>query len=147
MANNRHTIRFFLPSINFGCFVLISYAFMFILLFFKDSHFYDLWQVVVQQLNFVERSASPMASYDDSGNLLPGNDLFSRSYHLLLCKQLCCFRLRLSLSKDLLKTLSGKRRGYQAANSTGSTQELWQAFFADPLEWWDNRRNKVLFLT
>lgn len=59
---------------------------MFILLFFKDSHVYDLWQVVVQQLNFVERSASPMASYDDSGNFLQGNDLFSRSYYLFLCK-------------------------------------------------------------
>ncbi|GER55386.1 single-stranded DNA-binding protein [Striga asiatica] len=27
-------------------------------------------------------------------------------------------------------------------NSTGSLEELWQAFFANPTEWWDNRKNK-----
>lgn len=30
-----------------------------------------------------------------------------------------------------------------AANSTGSVVELWQAFFANPGEWWDNRKTKV----
>ncbi|RAL47697.1 hypothetical protein DM860_012322 [Cuscuta australis] len=29
-----------------------------------------------------------------------------------------------------------------AANSTESVEELWQAFFANPMEWWDNRKNK-----
>ncbi|KAK9289026.1 hypothetical protein L1049_017497 [Liquidambar formosana] len=29
-----------------------------------------------------------------------------------------------------------------ANNVVGSTQELWQAFFANPLDWWDNRKNK-----
>nr|GMD22235.1 protein OSB2, chloroplastic-like [Ipomoea batatas] len=29
-----------------------------------------------------------------------------------------------------------------AANSTGSVEELWQAFFANPMEWWDNRKSK-----
>ncbi|KAL6499530.1 hypothetical protein OROGR_027440 [Orobanche gracilis] len=33
-------------------------------------------------------------------------------------------------------------RKQYAANSTGSTEQLWQAFFANPLEWWDNRKNK-----
>lgn len=74
----------------------------------EDGKQQTYYKVVVQQLNFVERSASPMASYDeDSGNLA-----------------------------------SGKKRGYQAANSTGSIEELWQAFFANPMEWWDNRRKK-----
>ncbi|KAL3649085.1 hypothetical protein CASFOL_005488 [Castilleja foliolosa] len=37
-------------------------------------------------------------------------------------------------------TTSSKKQ--YPANSTGSTEELWQAFFANPLEWWDNRKNK-----
>ncbi|KAJ8543128.1 hypothetical protein K7X08_005651 [Anisodus acutangulus] len=36
---------------------------------------------------------------------------------------------------------SRKQNNY-AANTTGSTEELCQAFFANPLEWWDNRKNK-----
>ncbi|VVA13862.1 PREDICTED: OSB1 mitochondrial [Prunus dulcis] len=29
-----------------------------------------------------------------------------------------------------------------AKNSTETTQELWQAFFANPVDWWDNRKTK-----
>lgn len=38
-----------------------------------------------------------------------------------------------------------KQSSYSSANSTGSTstEELWQAFFVNPMEWWDNRKNKV----
>lgn len=32
--------------------------------------------------------------------------------------------------------------GTSAANGKWSTGELWQAFFANPSEWWDNRKNK-----
>lgn len=35
-----------------------------------------------------------------------------------------------------------RKQNNYAANTTGSTEELWQAFFANPLEWWDNRKNK-----
>ncbi|KAJ0791304.1 putative single-stranded DNA-binding protein [Helianthus annuus] len=35
-----------------------------------------------------------------------------------------------------------KQKNY-AANGTGSVEELWQAFFANPVDWWDNRKNKV----
>jgi hypothetical protein len=28
--------------------------------------------------------------------------------------------------------------------NAGSVVELWQAFFANPGEWWDNRKNKVM---
>lgn len=28
----------------------------------------------------------------------------------------------------------------------GSVEESWQAFFANPVDWWDNRKNKVLNL-
>ncbi|PIN15893.1 hypothetical protein CDL12_11453 [Handroanthus impetiginosus] len=37
---------------------------------------------------------------------------------------------------------TGRKQNYQSANSTGSVEELWQAFFANPTEWWDNRKNK-----
>ncbi|KAL6527669.1 hypothetical protein OROMI_029480 [Orobanche minor] len=63
-------------------------------------------EVVVQQLNFIERGVQSVPLYDgDSNSATPG------------------------------------RKQY-ATNSTGSTVQLWQAFFANPLEWWDNRKNK-----
>ncbi|KAJ6797913.1 protein OSB2, chloroplastic-like [Iris pallida] len=37
---------------------------------------------------------------------------------------------------------AGGKFGNYSGNSSGSTEELWQAFFANPMEWWDNRRNK-----
>lgn len=30
----------------------------------------------------------------------------------------------------------------RAVNSTGSIEALWQAYFANPVDWWDNRKNK-----
>ncbi|OIT08161.1 PREDICTED: protein OSB2, chloroplastic-like [Nicotiana attenuata] len=66
------------------------------------------YKVVVQQLNFVEKTSPSVASYNgDSNSMAP----------------------------------SRKQNNYPA-NTTGSTEELWQAFFANPLEWWDNRKNK-----
>ncbi|GAA0145407.1 DNA metabolism protein [Lithospermum erythrorhizon] len=68
----------------------------------KQQTFY---KVVVQQLNFVERSFPSGGMYNgDSNPMSPG-----------------------------------KRQG---VNHTGSIEELWQAFFANPTEWWDNRKNK-----
>ncbi|XP_057519707.1 protein OSB2, chloroplastic-like [Amaranthus tricolor] len=43
-------------------------------------------------------------------------------------------------SSDLMATF-GKSEN-TAATSKLSTLELWQAFFANPTEWWDNRKNK-----
>ncbi|CAN6439505.1 unnamed protein product [Victoria cruziana] len=37
----------------------------------------------------------------------------------------------------------GERRGTHSGAQTGTTEELWQAFFANPTEWWDNRSSKV----
>lgn len=65
-------------------------------------------KVVVQQLNFVERSSSSMSSYDSESNFMT----------------------------------AGKKYGNNSGNNTGSTEELWQAFFVSPNEWWDNRKNK-----
>ncbi|KAL8100724.1 protein OSB1, mitochondrial-like isoform X1 [Apium graveolens] len=64
------------------------------------------YKVVVSQLNFIERSASPVALYDGDSNS------------------------------------AGKRPKNYAASNTGSVEELWQAFFVNPTEWWDNRKNK-----
>ncbi|RVX20739.1 Protein OSB1, mitochondrial [Vitis vinifera] len=65
------------------------------------------YKVVVQQLNFVERSFS---SADESNSLAAGNSFL--------------------------------KLGSPATNSTGSIEELWQAFFANPVDWWDNRKTK-----
>lgn len=37
---------------------------------------------------------------------------------------------------------SNRKVGYNGENNVGSAMELWQAFFANPTEWWDNRKNK-----
>ncbi|GAV73440.1 SSB domain-containing protein [Cephalotus follicularis] len=66
------------------------------------------YKVVVQQLNFVEKGASSISSYDRDSNFMR----------------------------------AGKKFANNAANSSGSTEELWQAFFANPVDWWDNRKNK-----
>ncbi|KAI5395057.1 protein OSB1, mitochondrial [Lathyrus oleraceus] len=42
---------------------------------------------------------------------------------------------------DFITSDDGKK-SYAASNITGSVVELWQVFFANPGEWWDNRRNK-----
>lgn len=47
-----------------------------------------------------------------------------------------------SYSGDSNSMAPRRKQNNYAANSTGSTEELWQAFFANPLEWWDNRKNK-----
>eukprot|EP00262_Sarcandra_glabra_P002726 TRINITY_DN13136_c0_g1_i2.p1 TRINITY_DN13136_c0_g1~~TRINITY_DN13136_c0_g1_i2.p1 ORF type:complete len:253 (+),score=37.32 TRINITY_DN13136_c0_g1_i2:214-972(+) len=39
-------------------------------------------------------------------------------------------------------TTSGGRLGNYVGNHVGLAEELWQAFFANPLDWWDNRKNK-----
>ncbi|XP_060676368.1 protein OSB2, chloroplastic [Ziziphus jujuba] len=66
------------------------------------------YKVVVQQLNFVEKNFSSVASYDRDSDTLT----------------------------------AGKKLGNNAGNGSDTTEELWQAFFANPLEWWDNRRTK-----
>ncbi|XP_015575885.1 protein OSB2, chloroplastic isoform X2 [Ricinus communis] len=67
------------------------------------------YKVVVQQLNFIERSSySAPSSYRDSDGMIP---------------------------------IPGRKFGNNAASGLNAT-ELWQAFFANPLDWWDNRKNK-----
>lgn len=66
------------------------------------------YKVVVQQLNFVERSFSSLPLSDPDSNPM----------------------------------MAGKRLGNHAGSNMGSVEESWQAFFANPVDWWDNRKNK-----
>ncbi|GAB4830464.1 hypothetical protein Ancab_020177 [Ancistrocladus abbreviatus] len=71
----------------------------------KQQTFY---KVVVQQLNFIEKSfSSPVPLYDESSN-----------------------------------SMASERKSDAAAANSKSTEELWQAFFVNPMDWWDNRKNK-----
>ncbi|OIV91350.1 hypothetical protein TanjilG_01968 [Lupinus angustifolius] len=75
-----------------------------------DGKTQTYYKVIVQQLNFIERSFSSVSSHDqDFDSTMPAN--------------------------------SGKKVSY-SANNTGSVVELWNTFFANPGEWWDNRKNK-----
>ncbi|XP_061338137.1 protein OSB2, chloroplastic-like [Gastrolobium bilobum] len=71
------------------------------------------YKVVAQQLNFIDSNlSSPVSSHDQDSDSI------------------------------ITGNSNGKKVSY-AANSTGSSVvELWQAFFANPGEWWDNRKNK-----
>lgn len=40
--------------------------------------------------------------------------------------------------------MADRKFGGNVVNNMGSVEELWQAFFANPTEWWDNRKNKVV---
>lgn len=72
----------------------------------EDGKQQTYYKVVVQQLNFIERSISPVSLYDGE----PRTETTARKH--------------------------------QAVNTTGSIEELWQAFFANPVDWWDNRKDK-----
>uniref|UniRef100_A0A7N2N721 Uncharacterized protein n=1 Tax=Quercus lobata TaxID=97700 RepID=A0A7N2N721_QUELO len=73
----------------------------------EDGKQQTYYKVVVQQLNFVERSISSLPLYDHDSNSM----------------------------------MAGKKLGNNAASDM-SIEELWQAFFANPVDWWDNRKNK-----
>ncbi|EXB26567.1 hypothetical protein L484_012560 [Morus notabilis] len=59
------------------------------------------YKVVVQQLNFIEKSFSSATMYDH-----------------------------------------GRKLGNNGASSDETVEQLWQAFFANPVDWWDNRKTK-----
>ncbi|KAJ6352340.1 hypothetical protein OIU76_001538 [Salix suchowensis] len=43
---------------------------------------------------------------------------------------------------DFNNTAAGSKFGNNTANDPGSMEERWQAFFSNPSEWWDNRKDK-----
>ncbi|KAL5712407.1 hypothetical protein ACHQM5_014586 [Ranunculus cassubicifolius] len=71
-----------------------------------DEKTQTYYKVVVQQLNFVEKSPVPVYDQGRTSSTAVGQG------------------------------------GNYATKTTSSTQELWQAFFANPVDWWDNRKNK-----
>lgn len=78
-------------------------------------------------------------------NLLPWHKA-KTSYLFNLCPLLDLASTIISSCKAnaiSLHALAGTKPKNYAANSTGSVEELWQAFFANPMEWWDNRKSKV----
>ncbi|KAI9080302.1 hypothetical protein K1719_037696 [Acacia pycnantha] len=44
-------------------------------------------------------------------------------------------------NREFDSAITGKREN-SGANNTSSAEELWQAFFANPEEWWDNRKTR-----
>uniref|UniRef100_A0A7N0T3X4 Uncharacterized protein n=1 Tax=Kalanchoe fedtschenkoi TaxID=63787 RepID=A0A7N0T3X4_KALFE len=70
------------------------------------------YKVVVQQINFVEKSSPAVPLY--------GQSTYSN--------------------------VQGQATSWTSSNKpafgSNSTEALWQAFFANPVDWWDNRKNK-----
>ena len=94
----------------------------------------DLLQVVVQQLNFVERSISSLPLYDRDSNSMMAGKTYSKIEKSFLVFECSWYLLSIFFA--------GKKLGNNAASDM-SIEELWQAFFANPVDWWDNRKNKV----
>jgi len=57
---------------------------------------------------------------------------------VVFCGMSCHLGLVLCVLLNIL-LVSGRK----VSSGTGSVVELWQAFFANPGEWWDNRMTKV----
>ncbi|GKV20166.1 hypothetical protein SLEP1_g30323 [Rubroshorea leprosula] len=77
---------------------------------------------------------------------IEGDDGKKQTYYKVVVRQLNFVeRSSISMSSYDLDSnwTSGKRFGSYGA-SASSIEELWQAFFANPVEWWDNRKSKVL---
>jgi hypothetical protein len=50
------------------------------------------------------------------------------------------------VDNDFTSGSTENRKGDYMSSSSRSTEALWQAFFANPLDWWDNRKDKVCVL-
>ncbi|GKV20165.1 hypothetical protein SLEP1_g30323 [Rubroshorea leprosula] len=75
---------------------------------------------------------------------IEGDDGKKQTYYKVVVRQLNFVeRSSISMSSYDLDSnwTSGKRFGSYGA-SASSIEELWQAFFANPVEWWDNRKSK-----
>ncbi|XP_047177862.1 protein OSB2, chloroplastic-like [Vigna umbellata] len=64
----------------------------------------------------------------------------TNSYYKVVVQQLNF--IERNLSKVPLPDLESDGSGRKVSSGTGSVVELWQAFFANPGEWWDNRMTK-----
>ncbi|CAL4926314.1 unnamed protein product [Urochloa decumbens] len=86
----------------------------------EKRHVY--YKVAVQQLNFIE-SMQPVRLYEpEASDDTPGG--------------------RRGGYFDSTSSSAEDKNRDNISSSSRSTEELWQAFFANPLDWWDNRTNK-----
>ncbi|XP_052730635.1 LOW QUALITY PROTEIN: protein OSB3, chloroplastic/mitochondrial [Vigna angularis] len=87
------------------------------------------YKVVAQQLNFIERNLSkvPLQDLESDG-----------SGKCCVMWNGCNLGLVLCVLPNIFLLVSGRK----VSSGTGSVVELWQAFFANPGEWWDNRMTK-----
>ncbi|CAN6310126.1 unnamed protein product [Urochloa humidicola] len=86
----------------------------------EKRHVY--YKVAVQQLNFIE-SMQPVRLYEpEASEDAPGG--------------------RRGGYFDSTSNSAEDKNRDNISSSSRSTEELWQAFFANPLDWWDNRTNK-----
>ncbi|OMO78404.1 Primosome PriB/single-strand DNA-binding protein [Corchorus capsularis] len=77
-----------------------------------------------------------------------GDDGKQQTYYKVVVKQINFVERSSSSVASYDRGLSGmssksyRKFGNNGGNNMGSPQELWQAFFANPSEWWDNRKTK-----
>ncbi|XP_030497295.1 protein OSB2, chloroplastic isoform X2 [Cannabis sativa] len=64
-----------------------------------------------------------------------------QTYYKVVVQQLNFVEKNFSSGSDST-TIPGRKFGNANANSDETVEQLWQAYFANPVEWWDNRRNK-----
>ncbi|XP_027934755.1 protein OSB1, mitochondrial-like [Vigna unguiculata] len=64
----------------------------------------------------------------------------TNTYYKVVAQQLNF--IERNLSKVPLADIESDGNGRKVSSGTGSVVELWQAFFANPGEWWDNRMTK-----
>ncbi|PWZ22207.1 Protein OSB1, mitochondrial [Zea mays] len=84
----------------------------------EKRHVY--YKLAVQQLNFIESQPVRLYEPEASQDALGGR--------------------RADYFNSISNSTEDKNRDNMS--SSRSTEELWQVFFANPLDWWDNRTNK-----
>ncbi|WOL15261.1 hypothetical protein Cni_G24042 [Canna indica] len=107
-------------------------------------------------LNFWDDLALMASQHVEKGNqvyvsgrlvsdVLEGEDEKRQVYYKVVVQQLNFIERRFPAvplyQAEADSAASGKHREY-VSNSSESPEELWQAFFANPVDWWDNRKNK-----
>ncbi|XP_039001063.1 protein OSB2, chloroplastic-like, partial [Hibiscus syriacus] len=86
-----------------------------------------------QQLYVCGRLVSDTVESDDGKQ---------QTYYKIVVQQINFIERNSSSPASYDRVFGDRKFGNNGANNTGSPMELWQAFFANPTEWWDNRQNK-----
>ncbi|KAK9013461.1 hypothetical protein V6N11_041469 [Hibiscus sabdariffa] len=86
-----------------------------------------------QQLYVCGRLVSDTVESDDGKQ---------QTYYKIVVQQINFIERNSSSTASYDRGFGDRKFGNNGANDTGSPTELWQTFFANPTEWWDNRQNK-----